>query len=125
MSILDDIRGVNVCGETFTRLRPLRKTDPYNPEQTIPVHGRFDELIFHGVLAQSSSTTISDINRQELRTSAVITVQDPNVDVRAGDIIRRAADGVKYKVTGSPARDVNAFTGWQPTAEIQVTEYKG
>lgn len=125
MSILDDIAGSSQHGEKFTRLRPWRRQDPYNPAQTIPTQGDGDKLTFVGVLSQSSSVKINDTIREQTRTSAVITVFDPTVDVSVGDMVRRESTGVKYVVTGNPARDCNAFTGWQPTAEIQVTEYRG
>ena len=30
-----------------------------------------------------------------------------------------------WEVSGFPSRDVNAFTGWQPTMEVQLTEWRG
>lgn len=111
--------------ERFTRLRPLRKQDPYNPEQTVPVRGKFDELQFNGCLAQSSSTVINDQVREQTNTSVVLTVFDHAVDVQVGDRVRRDATGVVYRVTGDPARDMNVFTGWQPTAQIMLTEIRG
>lgn len=65
-------------------------------------------------------------NPAQTTSTAVLTVTDPNADIRLGDRIRpEPADGRMWEVSGFPNRDVNAFTGWQPTLEVQLTEWKG
>lgn len=127
MSIIDDINASGLPAATrFVRLRASRKADPYNPAQTTEDWKHPVELEVHGALASSTSTRTPDVLDVQTTSTAVLTVADPNADTRLGDRIRpEPADGRMWEVSGFPSRDVNAFTGWQPTLEVQLTEWKG
>ena len=126
-SALDLITGAGMTGaQSFIRLRARTITDPYNPEQTSRDWTDPDTLAIRGALASGSSTRAPDGLREQTSSVAYLTVPDPTVDVTAGDRIRpEPADGRIWEVTGDPSRDVNAFTGWNPTTEIPLTEWKG
>lgn len=110
----------------WRRLRASRKPDPYNPAQTTEDWKHPAELEVHGALASSTSTRTPDVLDVQTTSTAVLTVADPNADIRIGDRIRpEPADGRMWEVSGFPSRDVNAFTGWQPTLEVQLTEWRG
>ena len=130
MSLLDDLTaggGWRMPGATkWRRLRASRKPDPYNPAQTTEDWTKPVELEVRGALASSSSTRTPDVLDVQTTSTAVLTVADPNADIRLGDCIRpEPADGRMWEVSGFPSRDANAFTGWQPTLEVQLTEWKG
>lgn len=127
MSIIDDINASGLPAATrFVRLRASRKPDPYNPAQTTEDWTKPVELEVRGALASSSSTRTPDVLDVQTTSTAVLTVADPNADIRIGDRIRpEPADGRMWEVSGFPSRDANAFTGWQPTLEVKLTEWKG
>lgn len=127
VSIIDDINASGLPAATrFVRLRASRKPDPYNPAQTTEDWTKPVELEVRGALASSSSTRTPDVLDVQTTSTAVLTVADPNADIRLGDRIRpEPADGRMWEVSGFPSRDANAFTGWQPTLEVQLTEWKG
>lgn len=127
MSIIDDINASGLPAATrFVRLRASRKPDPYNPAQTTEDWTKPVELEVRGVLASSSSTRTPDVLDVQTTSTAVLTVADPDADIRIGDRIRpEPTDGRMWEVSGFPSRDVNAFTGWQPTMEVQLTEWRG
>ena len=127
MSLLGDLIARGPPGSTrFVRLRASRKPDPYNPAQTTEDWTQPVELEVRGALASSTSTRTPDVLDAQTTSTAVLTVSDPNADIRLGDRIRpEPADGRMWEVSGFPSRDVNAFTGWQPTLEVQLTEWKG
>ena len=127
VSIIDDINASGLPAATrFVRLRASRKPDPYNPAQTTEDWTEPVELEVRGALASSSSTRTPDVLDVQTTSTAVLTVADPNADIRLGDRIRpEPADGRMWEVSGFPSRDANAFTGWQPTLEVQLTEWKG
>ena len=133
MSLLDDLNGLRsptglrMDGATvFVRLRARQVSDDYDPSQTVEDWSQPVEMRFRGALASSSSTRTPDVLDNRTTTVAYLTVADPTVDVQAGDRIRPdPADGRWWEVTGVPSRDVNHATGWQPTTEIQMTEWRG
>ena len=112
---------------TYERLRARKTINPYNPNQYSDDWDTPDSLTFTGALAASSSSR-NAVEGYNLTTTstAILTVADPHVDIIAGDRIRAVPDdGRMWEVTGVPSKDVNAFTGWQPTTEITLTEWKG
>ena len=110
----------------FKRLRAARYPSPYNPSDTVEDWDLSEELEFQGVLTQSSSTRTVDGLREQTGTSGYITSNDPALDVRAGDrILAVPDDGRRWEVSADPSRDVNAFTGFSPTIEIPITEWRG
>lgn len=110
----------------FQRLRARHIPDETNPAATMTDWSNPDAMDFHGALASSSSTRIPDGLDDQTTSTAYLTVDDPDVDIRVGDRIRAVpTDGRTWEVSGVPSRDVNAFTGWRPTAEIPLTEWKG
>ncbi len=110
----------------FTRLRAKRIPSIYNPQQSSLTWDNPDTLTFTGALAASTSSRTVDYLDERFTSTAVLTVADPNIDIQVGDRIRSTPDdGRIWQVTGFPSRDVNAFTGWQPTTEINLTEWKG
>ncbi|PKU96716.1 hypothetical protein CQR55_1051 [Bifidobacterium pseudolongum subsp. globosum] len=127
MSLLDDLDATNALHLTpCIRLRAAQSANPYNPRATANDWTKPDELAFSGALAASSSTRTPDGLDTATTTRAVLTVFDPSTDIRVGDRIRAEPDdGTLWQVTGVPARDLNPFTGWQPTLEIQLEEVKG
>lgn len=127
MSLLDDITRGPLPGATrFQRLRAHRIPDPDNPAQTVRDWTDPDAIELSGALASSTSTRIPDTLEDQTTSTAYLTVADPTADVTVGDRIRPVPDdGRLWEVTGMPSRDVNAFTGWQPTLEIPLTEWRG
>ena len=128
MSVLDYIGDSGFMpGRTkFRRLRANRKTDPNNGRFTLPDWNDPQILEFEGAFASSSSTMSADTLREQTESTATLTVPDPSADIRLHDRITAVPDdGTVWEVTGVPSHDVNAFTGWQPTLEIQLTNWKG
>lgn len=131
MSLLNDltapVSGFSLSGALpYQRLRARRVPDPYNPAQTVLDWTTPDVLDLAGALASASSVRTPDARDVQTTSSAYLTVADPTVDVRVGDRIRPMPDdGRCWEVTGFPSRDQNGFTGWQPTLEIALTEWKG
>lgn len=129
MSLLDSITGAagfGLSGTAWVRLRGIPVKDEYSGDTTAVDWTEPDMLRFRGALSSSSSTRTPDSLRDQTTSTAYITVPDPTVDVKPGDRIRADPDdGRRWEVTGYPARDVNGFTGWQPTAEIPLTEWRG
>lgn len=110
----------------FKRLRAAKRPNPYNPADTVDDWDHPEELEFQGTLTQSSSTRTPDGLREQTETSGYITCNNPNLDVRAGDRIQPIPDdGRRWTVSADPSRDVNAFTGSQPTIEIPISEWRG
>lgn len=110
----------------FARLRAKRKPSPTNPMQTVDDWSEPERLEFDGALTQSSSTRIPDALRDQTDTSGYITCNDPALDIRSKDRIETVPyDGRRWEVNGEPSRDVNAFTGAQPTLEIPIETWKG
>ena len=119
--------GSTLNGATiFNRLRARRIPRAMNPKQTDEDWDNPDIIELRGALATSTSTRIPDALNAETTSTAVLTIDNPKADVRIGDRITPSpCDGRIWEVTGFPSNDVNAFSGWQPTLEIQLTEWKG
>lgn len=110
----------------FVRLRAKRRPDPYNPSDFSEDWSQPDRLVVHGALSSSSSRRTPDRLREQTASGAYLTIADQQADVRLGDCIRADPDdGRLWEVTGIPSRDANAFTGWRPTLEIELSEWKG
>lgn len=110
----------------FTRLRAARKPSPYNPDRTVEDWENPDRLDFTGFIATISSSMTPNQNREETTSGSVITVPDPTIDIQKGDRIIPQDDPTRtWEVTGIPGRDTHPWTGWRPTCEITVTEWKG
>lgn len=110
----------------FRRLRAAKRPSPYNPADTVDDWEQPETLEFSGALSQSSSTRTPDGLREQTETSGYITCNDPNVDIKAGDRIEPVpADGHTWTVSADPSRDQNAFTGFRPTIEIPISEWRG
>ena len=129
MSLLDSITGAagfGLGGTAWVRLRGIPVKDEYSADTTAVDWTNPDTLRFRGALSSSSSTRTPDGLRDQTTSTAYLTVPDPTVDVKPGDRIRADPDdGRRWEVTGYPARDTNAFTDWQPTCEIPLTEWRG
>lgn len=110
----------------FTRLRAGIKPSPYNPQHTLEDWDNPSRMEFMGFLASTSSVVSPDANREETTSTAILTVPDPLVDIKKGDRILQADEPDRqWEVTGVPSRDQHPFTGWRPTCEISLTEWKG
>lgn len=114
----------------FVRLRAREEISPYNPAQKTYDWNAPDRLSFYGALSSSASSSTSrtptDLLSIMTTSTATLTVADPLIDICVGDRIQSVPDdGRIWEVTGIPSRDVNAFSGWRPTAEITLTEWKG
>lgn len=128
MSLLDDLNGtMGMAGATrFQRLRARRVRDEDNPAQWAEDWSDPETLDITGALASSSSTRIPDALDNQTTSTAYLTVADPNADIRIGDRIRAVPDdGRIWEVSGFPSRDQNAFTGWHPTLEASLSEWRG
>lgn len=112
--------------DRFVRLRAGKVTNPYNPDVGGSDWTHPEELAVEGFLSSSSSATrTSDLDRR-VSSTAVLTIPDPDSDIKVGDRIRpEPADGRMWTVSGIPARDRNPFTGWRPTMEVQLEEVVG
>ena len=131
MNALDYItkssNGFSLSGATdFQRLRARRTPRAMNPKQTDEDWQHPDIIELRGALASSTSTRLPDALDMQTTSTAVLTIDNPKADVRIGDRIRAMPDdGRLWEVSGFPSNDVNAFSGWQPTLEIQLTEWRG
>lgn len=130
MNALDYITGsteFTLAGATsFQRLRARRIPRAMNPKQTDEDWEHPDIIEIRGALSSSTSTRIPDSLDLQTTSTAVLTIDNPKADVRIGDRIRAVPDdGRLWEVNGFPSNDVNAFSGWQPTLEIQLAEWKG
>lgn len=109
---------------TLTRIRYGTKPNPYNPDREIPDPSKSDKLEFQGFISTVSSATTPDAARQETVTTATLTVPDPAVDITVGDRVREPSGRI-WQVDGIPTADANPWTGWRPTLEANLTEWKG
>lgn len=127
LDFVNDANGFAMPGATrFRRLRARHVPNPYNPNETGDDWTKPDTLEFTGALASSSSTRMTDGLREQTDSNAVLTIADPNIDIRVGDRIETLPDdGRRWTVTGFPSHDANAFTGYRPTTEINLRETRG
>lgn len=110
----------------WRRLRARKVDDSYSGEQAGEDWSNPETLDFAGALASSSSTRTPDGLREQTTSTAYLTSPDPTLDIMPGDRIQALPDdGRCWEVSGYPSRDVNAFTSWQPTIEIPLSEYRG
>lgn len=108
----------------FERLRATAVPDPYDPDSPgVPDWSNPDILEFEGFLTESTSTILPDSVRGQVSTSGVLTVTDPDLDIKVGDRVRQG--GKIWQITGRPAKDKSPFTGWQPTLEITIQQLEG
>lgn len=83
-------------------------------------------LEFDGYLASQSSTeTTASTNPRDqgTLTSRQLIIPDPTTDIREHD--RIIIQGDTWTVTGIPTRDINPFTGWQPTLVANLEHPQG
>ena len=131
MSLLDDLNaggGWRMPGATkWRRLRARKVDDPYSGEQAGEDWSNPETLDFAGALASSSSTRTPDGLREATWDEALDLVAGKLRDTWKADKSRLALpdDGRRWEVSGYPSRDANAFTSWQPTVEIPLSEYRG
>lgn len=111
--------------EQFTRQRRKQVVDPYDPDSsTLGDWADTDDIQVNGALASLKSTEQDDAVRSEVLSTAQFVSDSPDLDVRRGDRLL-ASDGRKWNVVGYPTRDMNAFTGWQPTLVAALQEVVG
>lgn len=114
-------------GETVTRERRQPVPDPYGePGATVPGSWSdpLDTLALENVfIGSSSSTSPTDATRSQVLTAKSLYVTDPDVDVLAGDRIRRGSE--VYYVNTRPEADTNPFTNWRPVVEIPLDMTEG
>lgn len=97
------------------------KPDPYNPDETVEDWTRPTRHTIDGFLATTGSSEQNDANDVRAVSTAVLTIPDPEADIRRGDVID---DGERrWHVEGFTANDTNPFTGWQPTKVAQLTAW--
>lgn len=109
----------------FTRQRRKQIVDPYDPDSsTLGDWTDTDDIQVNGALASLTSIEQDDAMRSEVLTTAQFVSDSPNIDVRRGDRLL-ASDGRKWNVVGYPTRDMNTFTGWQPTIVCNLEEVVG
>ena len=109
----------------FTRQRRKQVVDPYDPDSsTLGDWTDTDDLKVNGALASLTSTEQDDAVRSEVLSTAQFVSDNPTLDVKRGDRLL-SSDGRKWNVVGYPTRDMNAFTGWQPTIVCNLEEVVG
>lgn len=109
--------------DAFTRQRPTRIPDPYNPDAQIDDWTNPAELPLEGYFEANSSTEILDPVRKRAETVYLLVIFDPHADVRRGD--RIVQDDKTWTVQGFQSAPKNPFTGWQPYLYVRVTEEVG
>lgn len=110
----------------FQRMAP-QTTNPYTrkPGGSNKAQ-RLARIEFTGFLSSSSSTRTAQQVGTETTSTAVLTVLDPTLDLRVGDMVEALpADGRRWIVDGFPAHDISPFSGWQPTLEATLREVRG
>lgn len=105
------------------RLRATEAVDPYNGRRTVPDWTIPDELEFNGFIASQTSAMTPEGAREENVATAMLTVEDPGIDIRRGD--RIVFSGRTFIVDGVPEADANPFTGWCPTMQVRLQEVLG
>ena len=109
----------------FTRQRRKQVVDPYDPDSsTLGDWTDTDDIQVDGALASLTSVEQDDAVRSEVLSTAQFVSDNPTLDVKRGDRLL-SSDGRKWNVVGYPTRDVNAFTGWQPTLVAALQEVVG
>lgn len=117
--------GFMPCATRFERIAPVHASDPYS---SAPATGkdRVHIVAFNAALSSSSSTVTPNQAGSETTSVAVLTIPDTSLDIRVGDMVRTVPDdGRRWRVRGFPSKDVNPFTGWQPTIEATLEEVRG
>lgn len=114
------------AGETVIRERRVPVVDPYDP--TTEVAGTWDDpldtlTIENVFIASTSSASPADATRSQILTQKSLYCTAPDVDVKAGDRIRRGPE--LYYVNDRPAADQNPFSGWRPVVEIPLDMTEG
>ncbi|MGV9181815.1 hypothetical protein [Arcanobacterium canis] len=107
---------------TYTRLRPKRTPDPYNPDATVETGETDDGQILGYMQSNISEETLAQPRTQTISTANLV-IPHPNADIQAGDYIQRGPR--RWRVIGFTASDVNPFTGWQPTLNAHLEEVLG
>ncbi len=113
-------------GESVTRERRKPIIDPYDPDSTVP--GSWDDALDiialpGAFIASSSSTDTGDATRSQILTAKSLYASNPDVDVRAGDRVRRGTE--VFYVNARPEADTNPWTGWRPAVEIPLDMTEG
>lgn len=110
--------------EPMCRLRAQRVTDVYGDEADS--WDEPDTLDFDGYVSTAASTDVATdgVARVESTDTARL-VCARGVDVRKGDRVKRYSDGAEWTVTERPSRDVNPFTGWEPTLTAYLKDWEG
>lgn len=107
----------------FQRTIPASNPDPYTgtvaPARTPAVQ-------FDGALASSTSTRTQQETGATVTTDAVLTIPLRELDLKPDDIVTAVpSDGRRWRVIGYATKDVNPFTGWQPTLQVRLEEVRG
>lgn len=111
------------AGQTVTRLRAQKATDPYSKREIGKDWSNPDRTLMQGVwVSARSSTPGSDATRQQVTTSKSL-YGAPGLDIRVGDRIDTGAD--VYQVVAVPAADTNPWTSWQPVQEVPLELVEG
>lgn len=109
--------------DPFTRLRPHRVPDPYNPDALLDDWDNADEIDLEGYFEPNSSTEQLDPVRNKVVTVYLLVLWDPDADVRRGDRIVQGDQ--TWRVHGFPPAPKNPFTGWQPYKYVRIVEEVG
>lgn len=107
----------------FTRLRGRERPDPYAADGVVIDWADPEQLIVWGFLASTSSSDVGGEVRTEQLSERVLTLGDPDADVRAGD--RFVIDGATWSVDGVPSRDRNPWTGARPSLVVRLKRAVG
>ena len=130
MSLLDDMNDGGgwrmpgaPSGGDFVRGRPMTRI----PASRLARTGLIRKLGFRWRSRQLQQHAHAPTACASRPTSAAyLTSPDPSLDIMPGDRIQALPDdGRRWEVSGYPSRDANAFTSWQPTIEIPLSEYRG
>jgi hypothetical protein len=118
------------AGQTVTRERRPKITDPHDPDHQIA--GSWDDVdpdddtleITGAYVAQSSTAATGDATRTQVLTTLSLYVENPDADVLIGDRIISDGNPPLY-VNARPDAPRSPFTGWQPVLEIPLDLSEG
>lgn len=102
----------------MVRQRAALVADPYDPDSVVKDWSTPVEITVEGYFSSGSSAIQPEAVREHLSSVTQLVFDDPDVDVAVGDRIKFGPH--LFTVTGIPARDVNPFTGWQPTLVVDL-----
>ena len=112
-------------GETVTRLRAARVTDPYSLDDDQLDWTTVDELDIPGCVVYPASTSVherTEEGRDQARQGLTL-LAPPDPDIEPWDRVR--VRGVVFEVDGFVFDYVHPMTGWRPGAQVSLQRWEG